>query len=234
MPSQLKYDVVCEIKQVLNDANGGIFLVDYRGLTVLEMATLRRELHEVGGDMRVYKNRLVTIALRENAMPTMDSLLVGPSAFVFVAKEPVACAKVLAKFAKAHKALEMKGGLIDNEELDGAQVKALSKLPSREELIAKLLGTLSNPARGMVTVLSGVSRGLVTTLGAIAKGKVDEPGPAPDEGPKAKADDDVEPEADAKPVSDPEVVAEKELETDAEASEADESEREETTEAKAA
>jgi len=233
MPSKMKLEAVSEIKQVLDTAKGGIFLVDYRGLTVLQMATLRRELREVGGDMRVYKNRLVTIALRENAMPTMDSLLVGPSAFVFVAEEPVASAKVLAKFAKAHKALEMKGGLIDNEELDSAQVKALSKLPSREELIAKLLGTLSNPARGMVTVLGGVSRGLVTALDAIAKGKEGEPGPAPDEGPKAKADDEAAPEADVEPEAEATEEAPAEAEAEAPATEAQE-ESEETTEAKAA
>lgn len=177
MPSKQKYDVVSEIKQTLDDAKGGVFLIDYRGLTVIEMATLRRSLHEVGGDLRVYKNRLVQIALRENALPAMDELLLGPSAFVFIAEEPVASAKVLAKFAKDHEALEMKGGLVQNEVIDNAQVKALSKLPSREELIAKLLGTLSNPSRGMVTVLSGVSRGLVTVLDAVAKGKESEPAP---------------------------------------------------------
>jgi large subunit ribosomal protein L10 len=175
MPSQLKFDVVKEIKDTLDEAVGGVFLVDYRGLTVIEMATLRRELREVGGDLRVYKNRLVNIALRENALPSLDDLLLGPSAFVFIAEEPVASAKVIAKFSKAHPALEMKGGLVSGDVLDVAQMKALSKLPSREELIAKLLGTLTNPARGMVTVLGGVSRGLVTALDAIAKGKEGEP-----------------------------------------------------------
>ena len=171
MPAQSKMDVVGQIKQELDGAKGGVFLVDYRGLTVSEMAALRNNLREVGSEMRVYKNRLVQIALRENASPGMDELLAGPSAFVFVEEEPVASAKALAAFAKQHPALEMKGGLVQNEVLDSAQVVALSKLPSREELIAKLLGTLSNPARGMAVVLSGVSRGLVTALDSIAKEK---------------------------------------------------------------
>jgi len=171
MPAQSKLDVVAEIKQALDEAKGGVFLVDYRGLTVSEMAALRNNLREVGAEMRVYKNRLVQIALRENALPVMDELLLGPSAFVFVAEEPVASAKALATFAKDHPALEMKGGLVQNEVLDAPSMVALSKLPSREELMAKLLGTLTNPARGMVTVLSGVSRGLVTALDGIAKEK---------------------------------------------------------------
>jgi large subunit ribosomal protein L10 len=171
MPAQSKLDVVSEIKKTIDEAKGGIILVDYRGLSVSEMASLRNKLREVGGEMRVFKNRLVQIALRENAMPTMDELLLGPSAFVFIAEEPVASAKALAAFAKEHPALELKGGFVENSVLDQTSIVALSKLPSREELIAKLLGTLTNPARGLVTTLSGVSRGLVTALDAIAKQK---------------------------------------------------------------
>jgi large subunit ribosomal protein L10 len=171
MPAQSKLDSVAEIKQVLDGAKGGIILVDYRGLSVSDMAELRAKLREAGSEMRVFKNRLVQIALRENAMPSMDEILAGPSAFVFITEEPVASAKVLAAFAKAKPALEMKGGLVQNEVLDQESIIALSKLPSREELLAKLLGTLQGTARGMVTVLSGVSRGLVTALDAIAKEK---------------------------------------------------------------
>jgi large subunit ribosomal protein L10 len=171
MPAQSKIEVVAEIKKRLDEAKGGFLLVDYRGLSVIEMATLRNNLRAVGGEMCVFKNRLVQIALRENALPAMDDLLAGPSAFVFVADDPVASAKALAAFVKDHNALEMKGGLVQNEVLDGARIIALSKLPSREGLMAQLLGTLTNPARGMVTVLSGVSRGLVTALDAIAKEK---------------------------------------------------------------
>jgi len=171
MPAQSKLEAVAEIKQSLDNAEGGVFLVDYRGLTVSEMAKLRNVLREVGGEVRVFKNRLVQIALRENALPSMDDLLAGPSAFVFISGEPVTCAKSLAAFSKEHPALEMKGGLVQNEVLDADALIAFSKLPSRDELMAKLLGTLSNPARGMAVVLSGVSRGLVTALDAVGKQK---------------------------------------------------------------
>jgi large subunit ribosomal protein L10 len=171
MPAQSKVEVVAQIKKRIDAAKGGVLLVDYRGLSVLEMATLRRNLRDTGGEMCVYKNRLVQIALRENALPAMDELLAGPSAFIFIDGDPVASAKALAAFAKDHHALEMKGGLVQNEVLDSESLIAFSKLPSREELIARLLGTLTNPARGMVTVLGGVSRGLVTVLDRIAKEK---------------------------------------------------------------
>lgn len=171
MPAPKKLAAVEEIKARLNGAEGGVLLVDYRGLSVKAMAQLRNVLREVGGDMVVLKNSLVEIALRESALPAMDDLLAGPSAFVFVDGDPVASAKALAGFAKENKELELKGGLVQGQVIDGAGLNALSKLPSREELIAKLLGTLQNPARGLVTVMSGTARGLVTALDAVAKEK---------------------------------------------------------------
>jgi len=171
MPAPSKLEAVASIKDRLNSAKGGMLLVDYRGLSVSEMAALRNKVREAGGEMLVLKNRLVQIALRENASPDMDDLLQGPSAFVFISGDPVTSAKALADFAKEHEALELKGGLVDNEVLSQESIVAFSKLPSREELMAKLLGTLTNPSRGMVTVLSGVGRDLVTVLDAVAKEK---------------------------------------------------------------
>lgn len=171
MPAPKKLVSVQEIKTRLDAAEGGVLLVDYRGLTVKQMAGLRNALRAVGGELVVLKNSLVEIALRENALPEMDSLLAGPSGFVFVSEDPVASAKALAAFAKENKALELKGGLVQGQVIDAAGLDALAKLPSLEELIAKLLGTLQNPSRGLVTVLSGTARGLATALDAIAKEK---------------------------------------------------------------
>lgn len=171
MPAKTKIDAVAEIKNQLIGAEGGMLLVDYRGLSVKAMAQLRAKLRETESEMLVLKNRLVQIAIRECAMPEMDDLLTGPSAFVFLKGDPVASAKAIAAFAKENPALEIKGGLVQNEVLAAEKVVALSKLPSRAELMAKLLGTLQNPARGMVTTLSGVSRGFVTALDAIGQQK---------------------------------------------------------------
>ncbi|MCL2379374.1 MAG: 50S ribosomal protein L10 [Coriobacteriia bacterium] len=170
MPAKTKLAVVAEIKERFVDCPN-VLLVDYRGLDVQAVSQLRRELRESGGDMVVYKNTLTQIAMRELALPSMEEMLEGPSAFVFAQGDPVTSAKVLANFAKENEALELKGGLVQSQVIDSAGLKALATLPSRDELLAKLLGTISNPARGMATVLSGSARGLVTALSALQEQK---------------------------------------------------------------
>lgn len=170
MPTVNKQEVVAEIKGRFSDSEA-VLLIDYRGLTVKQLSTLRANIRETGGEMTIYKNSLTEIAMRELALPSMESLLEGPSAFVFVAGDPVATAKALATFAKENKALELKGGLVANRVIDEQGLVALSKLPSREELIAQLLGTMQNPLRGIATVCAGPMRGLATALDAIAKQK---------------------------------------------------------------
>lgn len=170
MTKMNKTDVIAVIKERVN-ASQAVLLVDYRGLTVKQIGELRRSLVEVNGHMTVYKNTLTEIALRELGLPSMDDQLEGPTAFVFVEGDPVAPAKALTTFAKKNKALELKGALLGNMVIDQAGLVALSKLPSREELLAKLLGTLQNPMRGLVTVASGPARGLVTALGQLVKEK---------------------------------------------------------------
>ncbi|TLM97367.1 MAG: 50S ribosomal protein L10, partial [Actinobacteria bacterium] len=119
----------------------------------------------------VYKNSLTEIAIRELALPSMDEYLAGPTAFVFVNADPVAPAKALTAFAKEHQALELKGGFVESQVVDAAGLQAIATLPSREELIAKLLGTMLNPLTGTVRVLSGPARSFATVLDAIAKNK---------------------------------------------------------------
>lgn len=170
MPTASKEAKVVEIKDRFSSAEA-IIMVDYRGLSVKEMQALRGKLREVGCEAKVYKNSLTEIAIRELALPNMDAYLEGPTAFVFISDDPVAPAKALTAFAKEHQALELKGGLVQNQVIGADGVKALATLPSREELIAKLLGTMQNPLRGTVTVLSGPARAFATVLDAIAKQK---------------------------------------------------------------
>ena len=170
MPTVRKEEQVVEIKGLFNEAEA-VLMVDYRGLTVKEMQALRTALRATGSAVKIYKNSLVEIAIRELALPNMDAFLEGPTAFVFIEEDAVAPAKAIAEFAKAHPALEPKGGLVQNQVVDAAGVKAIATLPSREELIAKLLGTMQNPLTGVVRVLSGPARGLATALDAIAKQK---------------------------------------------------------------
>lgn len=170
MPTANKEALVAEIKDRFSSAEA-ILMIDYRGLTVKEMQQLRGKVREVGGDITVYKNSLTEIAIRELALPNMDAYLAGPTAFVFVDADPVAPAKALTAFAKEHQALELKGGYVENQVVDANGLKAIATLPSREELIAKLLGTMLNPLSSTVRVLSGTSRAFVTVLDAIAKDK---------------------------------------------------------------
>jgi large subunit ribosomal protein L10 len=170
MPTAVKENLVAEIKERFNESEA-VLLIDYRGLTVKEMQELRVSVRAAGGEITVYKNSLTEIAVRELALPNMDEYLAGPTAFVFIEADPVAPAKALTTFAKLHQALELKGGFVQNQVVDADGVKAIASLPSREELIAKLLGTMLNPLTGTVRVLAGPSRAFVTVLDAIAKQK---------------------------------------------------------------
>ncbi len=170
MPTATKEGLVDEIKGRFNGSEA-VILADYRGLTVKEMQELRRKVREVGGEIKIYKNSLTEIAIRELALPSLDEYLEGPTAFVFIDADPVAPAKALTAFAKEHQALELKGGLVSNRVVSQDQVKAIASLPSREELIAKMLGTMQNPLTGTVRVLAGPARAFATVLDAIAKQK---------------------------------------------------------------
>ena len=170
MPTAQKEQLVEEIKNRFNDS-GAVLLADYRGLSVKELQQLRVKLREAGAELTVYKNSLTEIAMRELALPSMTEYLSGPTAFVFGGEDPVAPAKVLTQFAKEHKALELKGGLVENQVVDAASVKAIATLPSREELIAKLLGTMLNPIVGFARVLNGPTEAFARTVQAVADQK---------------------------------------------------------------
>ncbi len=170
MPTQAKSDVVAEIKDKLT-ASGGVIMADYRGLSVKDMQELRIKIREAGGEVKVYKNTLTEIAVRELALPNMDEYLQGPTAFVFAGEDPVAPAKALVDFKKGHDVLEVKGGYVQNTVVDAAGVKAIAALPSREELIAKIMGSLVNPIRGFMSMANAPAGALARALQAVADQK---------------------------------------------------------------
>lgn len=170
MPTVAKETLVAEIKDRFNAAQA-VIMVDYRGLTVKEMSALRGALRETGSEVKIYKNSLTEIAVRELALPNMDEHLAGPTAFVFISEDPVAPAKALTTFARAHAALELKGGFVDNQVIGADGVKAIATLPSREELIAKLLGTMQNPIVGFARVLNGPVEAFARTVQGVADQK---------------------------------------------------------------
>ena len=170
MPTEAKSVTVAEIKEKLN-ASVGVIMADYRGLSVKEMQELRSKVRAAGGEVKIYKKTLSEIAVRELALPNMDEFLQGPTAFVFASEDPVAPAKALVDFKKGHDALELKGGYVQNAVVDASAVKAIAALPSREELIAKIMGTMLNPVRGFMSMANAPAGALARALQAVADQK---------------------------------------------------------------
>lgn len=172
MPNQKNQLAVKELETKL-DGVSAVYLADYAGLTVKEQVKLRQAVTAAGGDLKIAKNSLLNIALINKGVDTssLASDLTGPNVTLFAKADAVAPLKALVEFAKANeKELpKIKAGILGKEVLSMEKVIQLSKLPSKLELIAKLLGTLTNPARQLVSVLSAPTRNLVYALNAISK-----------------------------------------------------------------
>ena len=167
-----KQAIVAELKEKLTGAKGAV-LVNYRGLTVAQDTKLRRQLREAGVEYRVVKNTMTRIAAQEAGLEGLDVYLEGPTAMAISATDPVAPAKIITDFVKEHKlqVLEVKAGLVEGNVIDEKGVKALASLPSREVLIAKMLGSMQSPITGLVNVLQGSIRNLVYALDAVRQQK---------------------------------------------------------------
>ena len=170
MPTTQKQGLVAEIKERLSSSSG-LILADYRGLSVKDMRALRTSLRETGGEATVYKNSLAQIAIRELELPSLDEFLVGPTVFVFTPEDPVATAKTLLAFSRANKVFAFKGGLIEGNVVSAESVKAIAALPSREELIAKLMGTMLNPVRGFMAMANAPAGAFARVVKAVADQK---------------------------------------------------------------
>ncbi|WP_068457188.1 50S ribosomal protein L10 [Aedoeadaptatus pacaensis] len=170
---QSKINLVNEIKEKIEQSQS-IILVNNHGLTVEEVTKLRKELREHGVDYKVYKNTMLKRAFDATGNEAANDLLVGPTVVAFGIEDAVQPAKILNDFAEDNDRLEIKGGLLDGRVVSVDEVKALAKLPSREVLIAQLLGGLNAPIQGLATVLSGNIRGLAVALNQIREKKEEE------------------------------------------------------------
>ena len=159
--------VVEEIKEKFSKAKTLAF-VDYRGLTVAEDTALRKKFRESGCEYKVYKNRLMLKALSDLGIECPAKFLEGTTAVAIGYHDEVAPAKIVCSCAKETKKMVIKFGILNGVSVDAKNIEALAMLPSKEELIAKLLGTLNNTASSLCRVLSAPSRGLVVALNAIA------------------------------------------------------------------
>lgn len=147
-------------------------LADYKGLSVAEMTDLRRQLRAQSSTLKVVKNRLAKIALQDTPLAqVLTGHFVGTTAVATTVKDTTGPAKVIAKFIKDNEKLKVKIGFFGGKELDEKGLKALASLPSREELIAKMLGSLLAPATNLACVLVQIPRQLVTALSAIKEQK---------------------------------------------------------------
>lgn len=165
-----KEAIVRKLAQSLKESKAVVFS-DFKGFTVKDMTTLRRELREQGVDISVVKKTLISLALKDAKIEADVKKMEGQIAIAVSGGDEVAAAKILAKFAKANENLKIVGGILGTKELTAEEVNALAKLPSKEELLAKLVGTLNAPVSGFVNVLAGNLRGLVQVLKAVADSK---------------------------------------------------------------
>lgn len=163
---QTKENLVAEFAEKLKLAKAA-FLADYRGLDVEQANALRRKLQAVGVEYRVVKNTLLRIAAKGTDTACLDEYLKGPTSIALANDDPVAPAKALVEFAKLNNVFELKAGMLNGKLLSVDDIKALADLPSREQLLAKMLGSMSAPASNFVGVLAAVPRTFVQVLAAI-------------------------------------------------------------------
>ena len=160
--------VIAEVAQLLTDTDN-LFVSDYRGLTVAELADLRGKLRESGASFKIVKNTLGGIAAERAGREPVKELLYGPTGVTFCGEDLVGAAKALADFAKTHPQVEVRGGLLESSLIEPDEFKTLASLPPRDVLIAQLVGTMAAPLTGLVTVLQGTISGFVRALDQVAQ-----------------------------------------------------------------
>ena len=153
---ELKQPVVDEISAYLKDAKAAV-LVDYRGLTVEQDTRLRKQLREAGVVYKVYKNTLVKRAAEGTEYEALASHLEGPTAVAISTEDATAPARILFNFAKTAEALELKAGVVDGTYYDAEGIKLIATIPSREELLSKLLGSIQSPVTNFARVIKQIA-----------------------------------------------------------------------------
>ena len=150
-----KKQVVAEISEKLK-ASASSVVVEYRGLTVAEVTELRRELRKEGIEIKVYKNSYAQRAAADLGFEALSESLTGPNAIAF-GTDAVAPSRILAKFAKKHKALILKGALVEGKVVGVDTVTTLATLPNRDGMISMILGMFQSPVRNFAYALSQVA-----------------------------------------------------------------------------
>jgi len=164
-----KKAVVSEVTEAIASAQAGV-LAEYRGLTVAQLTALRTEARNEGVWIRVVKNNLAKLVIEGTDFECLTEHFVGPVIFS-ASEDPVAVARVMARFAKSNDDLKITVGAMNGDLIDLGTIDSLAKLPGRDELIAKLLGTMKAPMQKLVTTLNEVPSKFVRTVSAVAESR---------------------------------------------------------------
>ena len=173
MPAKIKYEQVEALRKKLCKTKA-IFIAEYRGMTVTQSTLLRAKVRAAGGEMKVAKNTLLEVAMREENMTALPkTLIAGPNVYTMAYDDPAAVVKVLRDFSKekTNKAFILKGGLLGKSVLNLQSLEALADMPPREVVLGQVVRTIAAPISGFLNVLNGPIRGLVNVLNAIKEKK---------------------------------------------------------------
>jgi large subunit ribosomal protein L10 len=170
MPTKEKEVELKRFREILDGAKS-VVVSHASGLSVAEVTDLRKRLRDAGVTHTVVKNTLAKIAARDAKMEGLNKLLEGPTVISISKTDIIAPAKILTAFAKEHDKLVILGGIIEGKDATAKDVVEISTLPSREELLAKLLGSMNSPITGLVRVLNGPLQGFARVLHAIEEKK---------------------------------------------------------------
>src|SRR5437764_3013254 len=166
MNREQKSAAIAEIAAQIEESQA-IFAVDYRGISVPQVAELRGRLREADASFKVVKNSLTERAADASGAEALKELLTGPTALTFVRGDIATAAKAIADYGRTTQLLPFKGGLMEGAPLDVEQIRALSRLPSREVLYGQLVGVVASPVSGLVRTLSALLGGLAVALGQV-------------------------------------------------------------------
>jgi large subunit ribosomal protein L10 len=216
MNREQKSVAIAEIASQIDESEA-IFAVDYRGITVEQIAELRGRLREADAVFKVVKNSLTERAADQVGAESLKAHLVGPTALTFVRGDVALAAKAVAEYGKATQLLPFKGGMMGGEELEVEQIRALSRLPARDVLYGQLVGIVASPVGGLVRSLNALLSGVAVALGQVQQKKESGELPA-GEAPAAEAAAAAEPEAESAP-AEGEAAAEPEAAPEPEAAE---------------
>lgn len=166
-----KPNVVSTVKEMMENASA-VFLTDYNGVNVEDINDLRNQFRDEGVTYKVFKNTLVKRALEESGKyEKLADHLEGMTGFAFAGNNPVAPAKIIKKYFDKNKKLSLKACYIENEYYDGNSLDTLATLPSKNELVASIIGSINAPASGIVGVINAVIRDLVSVIDEVSKTK---------------------------------------------------------------